>query len=354
MAGNTLGCGRYTAQIRTRGGGGVLFDKLPCTDGTWERVLDDTSQAGANLAGLGRTDECFEAIRDGEPMQYELAVARDGGIVWQGPLGSKQADGTKGSYAARDLSAWWDRRVLPVDRIYSQTDLAVIFQQLATDAMLEDPSPNISVATTATGVLGDRKYLAGQNLYVGPELRSLSKAGVDWTMVGRNVLAGGVVVPTSPIVLLQDRHLVGPPSVSVDGMSMANRVRVVGVGGGEGIDPIVGEARDEASIAKYGLIDAVIRDESIRDVVSARAAAASRLALSRVPVPILTQITLDADAPVDVDELVPGALVGCAFTSSGIEVAGEYRIKKVACSFKGAGETISLTVMPPASGGDDS
>lgn len=354
MAGNTLGCGRYTAQIRTRGGGGVLFSKLPCTDGSWERVLDDTSTAGVNLAGLGRTSKCFAAIRDAEPMEYELAVARDGAVVWQGPLGSKNADGTKGSYAARDVSAWWDRRVLPVDRVYTQTDLASVFEQLADDAMLEDPSPGISVSTTPTGVLGDRKYLAGQNLMAAPELRSLAKAGIDWTVIGRDVLAGGIVVPTAPIVLLQDSHLVGTPSVSKDGLAMANRVRVVGAGGGEGPDPIVGEARDEESIARYGLVDLVIRDDSIRDEASATAAAQSRLALVRVPVPLLTTVVLDSAAPVLVEDLVPGAIVGCAFASSGIEVAGEFRLKKVAVGFKGQGETVTLTLQPPAAGGDES
>lgn len=354
MAGNTLGCGRYTAQIWERGGDGLLFSKLPVTDGSWERVLDDTSSASVNLAGLGRSSACFAAIRDGQPMQYELALARDGEVVWQGPLGSKGSDGTKGSYGARDVSSWWDRRTLPTDRVYTKTDLATIFEQLADDSMTEDPSPNISVETTPTSVVGDRKYLAGQNLFAGPELRSLAKAGIDWTVIGRDVLAGGIVVPAEPIVLLQDRHLVGPPSVNVDGLAMANRVRVVGAGGGEGADPIVGEARDEESIATYGLIDAVFRDESIRDATSARAAAVSRLALTRAPVPVLSQISLDSDAPVDIDLLVPGAIVGCAFASSGIEVAGSFRIKKVAAGFRGQGETITLTLMPPAAGGDES
>lgn len=351
MPTNTLGCGRYTAQIWERGGSGLLFSKLPCNDGSWERVLDDTSQASVNLVGLGRSVACFEAIRDGEPMAYELALARDDLIVWQGPLSAKQSEGTKGGYSARDLSTWWDRRILPVDRIYVQTDLATIFEQLANDAMLEDPTPNISVSTTPVGVLGDRKYLAGQNLFAGQEMRSLAQTGIDFTTIVREIRAGGIVVPTEPIVLLQDRHLVGSPSVNVDGLSMANRVRVVGAGGGDGADPIVGEARDEESIAKYGLSDEVIRDDSIRDVPSATAAAVSRLALVRVPVPVLTSVNLDSSAPVDIDSLVPGALVGCAFSSSGIEVAGTFRIQKVGVSFKGAGESVTLTLQPPAAGG---
>lgn len=351
MAPNQLGCGQYTAQLWTRGGGSVLLTDVPFAGGSWSRVLDDTSAASIDMVGLGRSAKCFKAIRNGRPFEHELALARNGKVVWQGPANSKNANGTKGSYDARDLSAWWDRRKLPVDREYVAVDVATIFQQLATDAMTEDPSPGITVSTTPTGILAARKYLAGQNLIAGDQLRELSKAGVDWTVVARTVLAGGLVVPADPIVLLQDTHIVGAPNVNVDGVPMANRVTVRGAGGGEGADPIVGVCRDEASIAQYGLIDVVVQQDSIRDAASAVAAAASKLALVSVPVPILSEVTLSQYAPVLIEQLIPGATVGCAFSSSGIEVAGTYRIAKVTVAIKGKGEDVTLTLQPLGAGG---
>jgi len=342
---NTLGCGRYSAQLWTRGGGSLVFDRLPVTNVTWGRVLDDTSQASVDLAGLGRTQKCFEAIRDAEPGQHELAVIRDGAAVWQGPVFSKEAQGTSGGYDARDLSLWWDHRRLPVDREFLDTDLATIFETLADDSMLEDTSPNITVVSSPTGITGTRKYLAGQHLIAGVQLRELANNGVDFTFVGRDALVGGTSIDAEPIVLLQDRHLASIPKTS-RGFPVGNRVGMAGAGGGEGPDPIFGEARDEASIATYGLLDDVQSQESVRDDASAAAQARSTLAIGSVPVTVLSDVVLDSSAPVLIEQLVPGALVGCAFTSSGIEVAGVFRLSKVDVKGAGGNESVTLTLEP--------
>lgn len=344
---NTLGCGRYYAAVYTRGGGEIVFDNLPVTSVKWERVLNDTSTGSVGLAGLGPAGACFAALRDGDT-RHELAIIRGGSIVWQGPLTGKDGQGETGSYDASDLTAWWDWRRLGVfDRRYTDTDLATIFAQLAADAMYEDPSPNITIDTAPTGIVGTRTYIAGQYLLAGPELRELTNAGVDWTAVGRSVLVGGRVVPTSPIVLLQDAHVVGTPKVSMDGKSQRNRVGVAGAGGGGDAPlPVFGEAQDDDSIATYGLRDDVTSEDRAKDATSSAAAAASRLALVKDPPVLLDTITLDSDAPVLVSDLVPGALVGCAFTNTAIPVSGTYRIKRVAGSGQGTGETITLTLQP--------
>lgn len=345
MALNTLGCGRYSAQIWTRGGGSLVFDRLPVTSVSWTRMLDDTSQASADLAGMGRTRACFEAIRDAEPGQHELAIIRDGVAVWQGPVFSKDAQGTSGGYDARDLSLWWDHRRLPVDRVFEATDLATIFETLADDAMLEDASPNITVVSSPTGILGTRKYLAGQHLMAGPQLRELANSGVDFTFVGRDALVGGTSIDAEPIVLLQDRHLAAIPKTT-RGFPVGNRVGLSGAGGGEGPDPIFGEAQDAASIATYGLLDDVQSQESVRDDASAAAQARSTLAIGSVPVTVLSEVLLDSTAPVLIEQLVPGALVGCAFGSSGIDVAGTFRISKVDVKGEGRNESVQLTLEP--------
>jgi len=343
---NTLGCGRYSAQIWARGGGGLLFSDLEVSQVQWDRRLDDTSQASVTLAGLGRSAACFAAIRDANPWQHELAIARDGAVVWQGPIVDSASEGVKGSYDARDVSAWWDHRKERVDRTFTQTDLATIFQTLADDAMLADPSPNITVSTTPTSVLGSRTYLAGQHLLIGPQLRELSTAGVDWTVVGRDVIAGGIVVPASPIVRLNDQHLVSPPKVSKDGLAMATFVATLGAGGGEGATPVFGEASDDDSIATYGLLDSVSSNDSIRDSTSAGASSSSTLAISSVPVVVASEVSIDSGAPITIDQLVPGALIDVAWLSSGIEVAGTFRLSKVAAQAQAGAESVTITIQP--------
>jgi hypothetical protein len=344
---NTLGCGRYTAQIWTRGGSSLLFASLPVSSCRWDRRLDDTSEASVTLAGLGRSQECYDAIRNAKPWKHELALARDGQIVWQGPIVEPQSQGTGGSYDARDLSAWWDHRKLRYDRAYTGVDLATVFQQLAVDAMTPDPTPNVLVATSATGILGTRTYQAGQHLLIGPLLRELSDVGVDWTVVGRNVIAGGLVVPTTPIVRLNDEHLVAPPGVQLEGLSMANDVTVVGAGGGgTAIAPVFGEAIDADSITEFGLLDAVSTNANALDATSAAAGAASTLAVSREPITVASDVQIDSDAPILIQQLVPGALIDVAWRTSGLEVSGTYRLSKVSADVKSGSETVTITIQP--------
>ena len=353
MALNTLGCGRYSAQVWTRGGADLLFADLPVTQVSWDRRLDDTSQASVTLAGLGRSAACFAAIRDANAWQHELAIARDGAVVWQGPIVTSNSQGVQGSYDARDVSAWWDHRKERVDREFVLADLATIFQTLADDAMLADPSPNITVSTTPTSVLGSRKYLAGQHLLIGTQLRELSTAGVDWTVVGRDVLAGGIVVPASPIVRLNDQHLVAPPKVTKDGLAMATFVTTLGAGGGEGAAPVFGEASDADAIATFGLLDSVSSNDSIRDSTSAAATSASTLAISDVPVVQASEVGIDNGAPITIDQLVPGALIDVAWRTSGIEVAGTFRLSKVAVTGQGGAESVTITIQPIGATGSD-
>ena len=322
---------------------------LPVAGVSWTRVLDDTSEATVSLAGLGRSPACFAAFREAAAWQHEVAIVRDDAVVWQGPLTGRSANASAATWTARDLSVWLDRRVLPVDRSYVQVDVATIFSDLVADAMSVDDSPNVTVSVEPTGVLATRRYLAGQHLLAGPELRELAKAGIDWTVVGRSVIAGGTTVPVSPIVLLQDTHLSAPPSVSTDGLAATNRYGIAGAGGGEGADPIYAEASDAASIATYGLLQDVTREDRVRDVTSAQAAADSRLVLVADPVVKLDAVRLAAAAPVLLSQLVPGALVGCAFASSAIEVSGVYRLHTVAVTAAGGNESVTLTLEPVGS-----
>lgn len=350
---NELGCGNYSASIWTRGGGTLVYDDLPVTNVQWARVLSDTSDASCDLVGIGLEPRCDSAIRETWPWQHELALSRDpGGVVWMGPVVKTSSKFTTGKIEARDLSAWWDRRNLPVTREYTLADLATIFNQLALDAELEDPF-GLTVEATPTSVLASRIYRAGNYLLAGGQLRELTKAGIDWTLVAREALVGGIVVPADPIAFLQDSHIREAPTVDRDGLSaFANRVVTSGAGGGEQDNPIVGQAEDGASIAIYGLAVETANVDAIRDPVSAAAASQSRVDLVKTPAVILGDVTLSPTAPVLVSQLVPGAVVSCAFASSGIPVAGLFRLQKVQATGQGDAERIVVSLQPVGAGGD--
>ena len=363
MAGpqNELGCGFYRAQVWTRGGA-LVSDDLPVTQVAWSRVLSDVSEASCTLAGLGLNQACFDAIRTGRAWSHELALLRTtdpsgaGAEVWRGPITKKGSKLTAGSFEARDKSAWWDRRVIafdddPDEYTFTQVDVSTIFNAVAANADDQDPI-GLTIEATPIGVLASRVYRPGNYLPAGPELRELTKAGVDWTIITTEALVGGIVVPADPIVFLQDDHLREAPQVDEDGMQFANDVIVSGAGGGEGPNPIVGRATDAASVAEFGLNTVTYVVDSVRDAASALSTAQSRLDLVKEPSKILGDVSLRQTAPVLMERLVPGAIVSCAFQTSGIEVAGQFRLQKVAVSGQGDGERVVLSLQPPGAGGD--
>lgn len=349
---NVLGCGSYTAQLWSQGGAQLLYDDLRVASASWARVLSDTSDASVTLEGLALDPHCLQAIRYARSWRDELALVRDGSVVWQGPVTGRDAQGTAGSIQARDLSWWWDHRYLPNSHTYDQVDLATIFNELATDALSEDTTPNITVDASPTGVLATRSYRGGNYLLAGPELREVTKSGVDWTFVVRTARVGGLVVPATPIVLLQDEHLAAFPKVAEDGSVGGNRQTFVGAGGGDQDSPVVGQAADAASVAAYGLVDEVTSQDRILDSNSATAAAANRLALVSEPAIILSEVVLNQTAPILLELLVPGAVVGVAFDSTPIPVSGQFRIQKVAVTVAGEGELVTLALQPLGAGGD--
>lgn len=358
---NELGCGFYRAQIWTKGGEDLVFEDLPVTDVEWSRVLSDTSDGACTLAGLGLNVACFEAIRDGSSWSHELTLIRTAGAdgageaVWQGPIVGKGSKFTTGSYKARDLSAWWDRRVIDfgtiADGTFTNAEVASIFNAVAANADDQDPF-NLAIDASPIGVTASRIYRPGNYLPAGPELRELTKTGIDWTIIGREALVGGLVVPADPIVFLQDDHLREAPQVDEDGIQFSNDVIVSGAGGGEQNNPIVGRATDLDSVATYGLNTTTVTNDSIRDVPSAQAYAESRLALLKVPSVIMGDVSLRPSAPVLISQLIPGSVVSCAFATSGVPVSGQFRLQKVSVKGVGSGEIVTLSLQPLGSGGD--
>lgn len=323
---NTLGCGRYDAYILTRGGGSLVA-VLPWNTLSWGRVLDDTSHATVTV-----DSECGE-LGSVRPWQHELAIYRDDLLVWVGPITNPSApvagDHQQLQVDARDLSAWWDHRRIHVDHAYVvPTDLATIFQDFATDAMSVDNSPGLVVKTTACGVLGVRSILGTQHQIAGLELRDLAKTGIDWTAVGRTVLAGGSAVPTASIGTFTDAHFTQPPKPNLDGTAQANDWVVRGAGGGVAGDVVYGEASDTSAQERDGVLEAVDTVSTIQDNTSAAAAAQTRVALT-TGVLSVEEAYLAATAPFTIDQLVPGAVCYLDLQETVIPIQGQYRLQSV-------------------------
>lgn len=339
----TLGCGEYEVHVRTRGGA-ELVAVMPWTSLTWERVLDDTSAASV----VADTD-CCDLLSEIRSWQHEIGIYRDGVLVWAGPVFDPTAPAQAFQVEARDLSAWWDHRLIHSDYNFaSPTDLATIFEVFSDDAMAPDNSPGLYVTTTPCGVDGVRQVLALQHQMAGQQLRDLARIGVDWTVVGRDVLAGGLVIPTEPIGTLTDEHFVSRPTVNRDGSEKANLWVVRGSGGTDLGDAIYGTAEDTTAATLDGLLESVATDSTILDSDSATAGAQSRVEIT-ADILLVENAILAPSAPVTVSELVPGSLCDLRLGDPCYPASGRFRLQKVEGTAQASdgSEAITIVFQPP-------
>lgn len=341
----TLGCGAYEVFVKQRGGRGNIVGIVAWDTLSWERVLDDTSQAtvSLNLADPA----CCDLLSQVRPWQHELSIYRDGSEIWVGPLVTVAEPPEQNQLTARDITAWWDRRFIHEDHFYTATDIATIFQEISDDAMAPDPSPGLVLQAAACGVTAALTVLAAQHLIAAASLRDLATIGLDWTAVARTVLAGGTAIPSDPIGLLEDEHFAAPPQPTLDGLGQANAWGVRGSGGGQAGDTIFGYASDPDLRARDGLLEAVVSISSIEDNDAALSAAQSRVAL-RKEVVLVDGCVLSPSAPVTIGQLIAGTIASLKLAGTCIPVDDDYRIQKISGNAQASdgSESVTLALQP--------
>ncbi len=210
-----LGCaGTYTALLyywdRALGKLRYYTELTGIIEISWERVLDDFSEARLRFRP-SKGDDCCGKLKpklDAQgnllepgvwPWAHELAIFRDGELVWQGPVFSVDEtiapDETTDNIqiTARDVLAWLDRRVIHTDLFLNdrEYDLVEISERIIRDAFNpDDPGVLIHLSTTMSGRTGKRTVRKWE-AKSGDELRDVARGGVDFTAIGRKIIIKG-------------------------------------------------------------------------------------------------------------------------------------------------------------------
>lgn len=329
----TLGCGTWSAFLGCRGGGELI--PLPFTALSMSRRLDDMSDASLVLTQttLRSFDpsvqaRCCGILGELEAWEHELLLWRDGGPdttepTWAGPVVKPTFRADSITITARDLFQWFERRLLERDRTFTSTDLADIFEQYAVDALHRDPSPNIDLSSISpTFIHGDRDVTIMAGRRAADELRELARSGLDFTMIGRTMVAGGTQIPTADLGVLITEHFDDPELVP-DGLQAETESVVIGTPVGNVGGPV--RATSGGVDPDRGLVQGLANESSIKDANTAQYLADSRNALLGQSPTFLSGRLLPS-APVIFDDLIPGATADLRVQVMCRSVEGDHRL----------------------------
>lgn len=359
----SLTCADYDIYVSERGGQ-TLTCRLGGTKAlTYNRTLNDFSEATVQVAVNSQCASCVASLN---PWQHELMVFRAKSLVWCGPIISmtyKTSESAIQIYA-RDLLAWTEKRLVePIGEDYDveEVDIAQVFGWVLNHGYSKDPwgmtwsiSPTgVPISKFYPGVTpGDR--WGGSYPVVGAELRQLSQAGIDYTMVNRQMYAGDLVVsPPNPTVLkIADQNWSRSPDIQVNGAQMSTRTGVAGGNGG-----YFGWYDDqiwfEESTEPWGLLETFLPrpevDEADTTVLpnAITQEAAARHELLKKPIAFISGGQLSGNAPFDFASLIPGLPIEVGFDAPMRNLETDYRMYSVTVDVSDKAEQINMSVSSP-------
>lgn len=342
-----LGCSDYEVFLMERGARRMV-KQLKYTSLEWNRNVDDVSLANIQLAGIqgGKGTFCCDDAHLIIPWQHEVGIYRNGQRVWAGPVVSRAATKSGVAINCRDLMVWMKRRRVHNTHDFINQDLAVMFHDIVKDALLTDNSMGLTVEPHLCGVNGDRRILRAQFKTAWNELDELSRTGVDWTVIDRQVTIGNFELNIEPIGTLTDRSFVELADYTLDGSDLVTDALTIGDGFGEAGATIYGQTIG-GDLARYGVHELTYQESTIRDNPSAKRNSRTRWDLNHEPAQLFSGGDLAQECPLEVSDLIPGRAIRLALSESICDnLAGLFRVAGVTGSAGPDHDRVSLRVQP--------
>lgn len=333
MAG-VLGTGEWTAAITEPGGRMVWSSTASAMERVeFSRELSASSEATVRAVGT-RAGEVIE------PWLHALTVFYDDEPAWSGIVTRVEATGGTMTVSAMDGSAFWKRRRVPSARRFDQADASHIMAQMVVDAMgAADPLRVADTLIEYPSRVWAVVDVTANSLMVEEVIDDLVDAGLTWTF-----LAGRLLIGPGPeryiTAPLTDRHLGDGVAVVKDGKDVATDVLVLGKGvwGQAGLD---GDRVVVQDIVKADSLTTVQECEELAKRELARRAVAPRFL--HVP----GGVSLAADAPITMGELIPGVRVPVSSAQAGATVGADLMLESVSVSGDESGVDVSISLGTP-------
>lgn len=353
-----LGCGVpsffITRRCASSGVECVLDDYV--VSANWSRELDEVSEAEVKCNFSGTTDfTCCECLAETEPWCSELHIWRDGVEVWVGPIIQLEYTYDTVTIKANDSLGWLAVRIPPGNIDYTDippgigpADLADIAENVLIVAFAED-SPEFTceidnLFKVDTGEVTQR-FFEGFNETALDILSDIAEAGLNFTTLGRTIVLTGDDAPLTPLILLNDEHIMGDIKITKDGTSQGNRY-YIHFDDDDGI-PAIAEAAD---FYCYTAIERIRDGDGLTDQATAEDLAEIYVNASGIAprtVDIGSGSRLSPDTPWTINQMVCGARVDVAVTRLCLNLTQSFILTGVQVSYDaGGGEEVGITLTP--------
>lgn len=351
---------------------------------SWERVLDDYSEARVRFRP-GAGDECCTKLKpqldsNGHllepglwPWAHEMALYRDGELVWQGVVFSidetvlpdESTDYIQ--ITARDFLAWLDRRVIHKS-IYlndKEYDLSTIAEAIVKDAfVVDDPDIVAHMRVTPSGKTSKHSVRMWE-AKSGDEIRTVARGGLDFTCVGRTIIIKGPSYdPTIPTITLTTSDFQAGVEIRVVGSEAATAGIALGgvpTDSGTSTTPVSDippvryywppEGPTFAVDGFFGLIENWTQSESVDVNIDFLAWVARQKVAAGFPPPLTLSIPagsgLNATAPLSIHHLIPSTYFTVRVKGTCRELVQYMRLSHVAVTWSATDpEVIGVTFIP--------
>jgi hypothetical protein len=380
-----LGCAStYQAQIwywdRSLGQLRYYTTLSGVTDVTWERVLDDYSEATVTFQPI-TGDDCCGKLRpilaaDGTvvqpglwPWAHELYLFRDDQLVWNGwvfsvtetVLPDETTDNIK--ITARDALGLLDRRVIHNDIMMNDDfyDLSDVADAIIRDAF-EPDDPGILQYLDITPSNRQGKYSVRHwEAKAGDELRNVAQGGLDFCAIGRIIRVGTPTRdPDTPTITLRTKDFQAGTEIRIVGADAATAAVAVGETIDDTTTPPTDPPTDPANIPPpkvyyggtdpfFGLIENFTTN-SIKDETFLTWIATQKVNDGNPP-PLTLSIPADSNlattAPVSIQDLVPSTYFTASIAGTCRSLAQYMRLSHVHVTWSaGQPEAVGVTFIP--------
>lgn len=372
----SLGCGVHRVFAYQQGGTVLIGEITPIAALTYSRTRDDI--ANCTITTNGFSFDCGEMLGNLHTWMHEIVVFRDGKRVWEGPITRIAYSVGSVEIEAKDVMGYVYRRIMRQGyndsyRIvrgiqYGLTTVVDRAAQIIMNAMVPWDA-NILPYLTPLRLAGDARQSRVVPDYAKTaweEVDDLAQnAGLDYTTVGRRIILWDTHRPIGRLPEMRDKDFSDPPIVTEYGMQLANYYAVTnnqGVWGAtrrrEGYEPY---GPIELLASSYGESDAGATDtltpEAYRQLVEVLTAQAERGMHDRWPTPVVVRVpdnaAVSVDAPVTLDQLVPGVWIPVRATGTVREVTQWQKLDSVTVGVGPTGESVRVVMSPAPNAGQD-